>query len=504
MIIAIKKYTHDLRGLSVVLLAATVFSLVSILPARAQEIDSVIVELAARTTNPVGSVSARHVVVDDAGNRYAFGSFSGQVEFGQGKDGQRLEGTFGDMFVAKYDTEGTLQWIQEFESRIVSGGGGLPSAQAVGIELDQEDLYVTGTFVNTLDVGPETLVTNDNSADGFITQLDPATGQVRWVNQIKSQGSRPVIVRDISAARGNVYLTGRFSGVSEFLGQFQSEETLLSLTPGGDDMFVARYSFGGILAFAIQAGGDGAEGLSIDTTFGQSFTIVGSFFGTIRFPGTSSNPTVTLTSVGGKDGFVAKYNGSQLRRDMLVQIGGTDSDSALRVVEANRGSDTYVAGSFSKTLTIGGKSLTNRGENDNYLIKINILGKVVRVVQIGSDNVDFLSDLDADTAGNAYITGRFFGQELTIDDGASVVRLPKNQSRTPYIASLSREMVPLFGQTIQGDVNPNSIAVNGNTNIYLATEYRGAAVFGEGDGAIELPAPGSFSARGMAVARYTQ
>lgn len=499
MNIIVKYRPKDGRGLAAALLIAMSMLLLCAMPARALEIDSVVLELGMRSTSPVGSVRAMHIAVDDSGNRYVLGSFSGQVEFGQGADGQRLTGTFGDMFVARYDAAGGLQWIRELESRFVRGAGGPPSAGPAGIELDQNDLYVTGHFINTLDVGPETLRTSDSSSDGFIAQLDPATGQVRWVNQIRSRGSLPVIVRDISAARGNVYITGRFGGTGEFEGQFESGQTLFALSGGGSDMFVARYSFGGILAFAIQAGGEEAEGLGIDTTSGQSFTVAGAFSGTIRFPGTASNPTARLTSRGGEDGFVAKYKDDRLRRDLLVQIGGPGSDSAVRVLE-NR-TTTYVAGVFRDTITIGGRPLSSQGQSDNYLARINLLGDVDRVVQIASNNTDFIQDLDADAAGNVSITGEFLGTELTLDDGGSAIHLPADGG-TAYIAGASRELIPLFGQTIQGKVKSHGLVVGDNADIHIATEYRGTVAFGEGDRTIVLPAPGSFSASGMAVARY--
>ena len=503
MNISVYKRTNNREGLSTALLTGIAIILFSIMPAHAQDIESVIVELAARTNDPVGYVTARDVAVDETGNRFVFGTFGGEVEFGQGSAGQRLEGTFSDMFVAKYDQAGVLQWIQELESRFIFDNGGQASALPVGIALDQNDLYVTGNFMNTLDIGPETLVTKDHSADVFVAQLDPATGDVRWVNQIKSKGSQ-VIVRDISAARGNVLITGRFDGKSEFLGQFESKETLVSLSKNGTDMFAAKYSFGGILAFVVQAGGDSAEGLGIDTFTGfGNFTVAGEFSGTITVPGSSSNPTVTLSSAGKSDGFIAEYTRSgTVRSDKLLQIGGPSSDSAARVVKANRGLDTYVAGRFRDTVTIGNKTLTSQGETDSYLMKINLLGHVEQVVQIGSNGNDVLRDLDADPAGNAYIAGEFDGQELTIDEGASAIHLSKIQPKTPYFAGLSRQMIPLFAQTSQGNVQQNRITVDSGGTIHLATEYTGTAVFGEGDQTIELPAP--VNGKGMAVARYTQ
>jgi hypothetical protein len=169
-------------------------------------------------------------------------------------------------------------------------------------------------------------------------------------------------------------LTGRFTGIAEFAGQFETGETLLSLTPGGEDMFAVRYSPVGQTSFAVQAGGDGAEGNGIYMDDGGSFTVAGDFGGTIRFKDLI-NPT-QLTSQDRDDGFVVRYtrNGQLL---FVTQISGPDSDTAIHVVQKRF--DIYVAGSFFDQVNLGATTLTSRGQNDTFVARINSLN--------GSDNV---------------------------------------------------------------------------------------------------------------------
>ncbi|MCG8348865.1 MAG: hypothetical protein MI924_13925 [Chloroflexales bacterium] len=495
-----------MRRLAPALLMTVVLGLLPFGATQAQEnndpfvINDVIVE-----ESDTDRVKAQEVALDEAGNRYVFGRFDGNVEFGEGSNGQSLNGTDGDLFIAKYDTGNNLLWVQEFETSV---RGALPSANAAGIEFDDffGNLYVAGDFRGGLDVGSKRLSSGAN-ADGFIAQLDPETGNVQWVNQIIS-GNQPVIVRDISAT-GTVVLTGRFGGIAEFPGQFETGETLLSLTPGGEDMFAVLYSQVGQTSFAVQAGGNGAEGLGVYKD-DNIFTVVGDFAGTIRFRDSNGREQAELTSQDGNDGFVVNYNDNgQLR--FVTQIAGPDSDSAVHVVQKRF--DIYVAGSFFNQTTIGVTRLTSRGQNDTYVARISSLnGSVQRVTQIGSNDIDFLRGLDGDNAdrrdGNIFVSGTFFGPQLIIGEGSTAIRLDKSDSssRTAYLTAISVDggvFTPSFGQIVQGRFNTNRITVDeDSSNIYLAGGYQSAVTFGSRTTgrAIELPEP--TGQEGMAVAHY--
>jgi hypothetical protein len=484
-------------------LATLVMALWLTMPAYAQQSDTVLViNEVIREESDSGSIAAQQVALDAAGNRYVFGSFNGNVTFGEGRNGVTRNGTDNDLFVAKYDADGNLQWVQEFETSLA---GALPSAQAAAIGFEQgfNHLYVAGTFRGRLDVGSTSLLSG-SEADGFVAQLNPQTGVVQWVNQLI--GTQPLIVRDLSANSGNVVVTGRFTGIGEFPGQFQTKKTLLSLTAGGEDMFAVLYSPVGQTVFAVQAGGDGAEGSGIYMDKGGSFTVVGDFFGTVRFPDTF-NPR-QLTSQGGRDAFVARYNSNaQLR--FVTRIGGPDSNSALHVVQKRI--DLYVAVSSFGQTTFGSTTLTSRGENDTFIVRISTLdGSVQRVIQIGSNNTDFLRGLAADSedlqGGNIFVSGRFFGPQLTIGTGADAIVLNKVGSvlDNAYLTGIRVDggvFTPSFGQVVQGKFNSNRVTVDSDsTNVYLAGGYTSAVTFGEGNRTISLPAPTGSEA--MAVAHF--
>lgn len=449
-----------------------------------------------------GIVIPEEVALDKTGNQYVLGKFEADVDFGEGSNSQLLNGTDDDLFVAKYDTNDNLVWIQEFET-----GAERSSATPKAIKFDDNrgNIYVAGDFRGELTVGAEQL-TSPNTPNGFITQLNAETGAVQWVNQIISSGQ--ITVNDIST-NGNVVVTGVFSGSAEFPGQFGNVETLNALTPNSPHMYVALYDFAGGIAFAIQAGGgEMAFGNGITMRLNiNAFTVVGEFLGTIRFPDRTGRDPVELTSQGFVDGFVARYsNGGQLLS--VTQIAGPNSDRALHIVEKRF--DLYVAGEFTNQTTIGSTTLTSRGEEDLFVARISTLdGSVQRVTQIGGDGRDGISGFDGDSDnqrdGNVFLTGEFRSDVITIGEGSRAIRLGRINSRTTYLAGISVDngfFIPSFGQIVQGIFNPNQITVDDDSaNFYLAGSYPNRVTFGEGDNTIELPRPSASEA--MAVAQFS-
>jgi hypothetical protein len=458
-------------------------------PAYAQQVDQVLAEESS------DSISFQKVAVDGAGNRYVTGRFNGDVLFGEGNNSQQLNGTE-DMFVAKYNVLGALVWVKEFESD--SAGSGIPGISPSGIAADvpTSGLYVVGHFVNSISSGGQVLVAGDSTADGFVARLNLVTGAVEWVNQIR--GTKPVLIHDLDS-QSNVAITGRFDGIAEFTGTFNTGKSLLGLTPNGNNMFVASYSQVGQLSFAEQAGGGGAEGFSVRYRGPGSLMVVGEFLGTTRF--TDQPQPVQLTAVGNRDGFVANYFSSGDLK-YVKQIGSPGSEAALRVVYG--GVHFYVAGSFENTLTIGGTQLTSRGQRDLFVAKyFYIDGTVNGVTQIGSEAMDFISGLASDGKNvneNVYLTGRFTGSQLKIGPGAGTIQLPGVGSDTTFIAGMGAHLVATFGQTVQGKFDPSRLVAEGDGTLHLAGGYRNPVTFGVGEGAISLPDPAGF--QGMAVARF--
>lgn len=468
------------------------------------DISDVIVEQSAD-----GTIRAQDVDVDPDGNRYVLGSFEGSVLFGEDDETQELVGTKGDLFVAKYDADNNLLWVQKFD---VSADRVLPESQPTGIKYDAKfggNVHIAGSFLGRLNIGSESMASG-NRADGFVVQLNSATGEVKWANQIS--GNNLVKVGDLSAD-GNLVVTGSFNGIAEFYGQSGSRETLLGLSPGDTDMYTVLYAFDGSVSFVLQAGGDGAEGTSVTFNSGGAITVAGDFFGTIRFLDRTGQQAEELTSAGNADGFVVSYTRSGQRR-FVKQISSPESVSIRQVT--HKAFEIYIAGNFKDQVTIGPRTLISRGERDIFIAQLGFFGNgsLEDVIQVGGSESDVIHSIDADrinrSSGTLFIAGEFDSQTLTMGSGRIAITIEKptgNVFNTTFLAGITTaqgKIEPSFGQAVEGKFFSRGLTTNASgTNLLLPGSNNTAVIIGEGNRKIEIPAPRNRTGSAMAVAHFT-
>ncbi len=223
------------------------------------------------------SGASRDIAVDSAGNSYVIGDYGGTATFGA-----FVLNTAGasDIFVAKYDSSGNVQWAQS--------AGGTQSEAGRGIDVDSlGNSYVTGSFQGASTFGTFMIIGGQVS-NFFVSKYDNS-GNVVWVQSdggTTNLASGRGITVDVA---GNSYVTGNFSG--GVFGPFMLN----------DGAFIANYDTDGNALWA-QSGGPGAAGLGVDIdTAGNSY-ISGSYGVTATFG------PFTLIPEGSTNIFLAKYS----------------------------------------------------------------------------------------------------------------------------------------------------------------------------------------------------
>ena len=145
----------------------------------------------------------RDVATDEVGNSYVLGNFSGDVNLGN----QTLSSSGDtDIFVTKLDSNGNVEWNQKL--------GGTLSDNATGITLDKAgNTYITGEFEGTSTFGNITLTSNGDT-DAFVAKLDNS-GNIVWAQSFggTSLDSGTNITLD---EQDNIYLTGSFEDTVSF------------------------------------------------------------------------------------------------------------------------------------------------------------------------------------------------------------------------------------------------------------------------------------------------
>jgi len=159
--------------------------------------------------------------------------------------------------------------------------------------------------------------------------------------------------------------------------------------------------------WAKQAGGSGGDigsGITVDE-LGSSF-IIGSFEDTATFGST------TMISAGHTDIFFAKYD-TKGNIVWIKQIGNIGPDRGNSICMDKFG-NCLVTGTFSGTVNFGTIKLTSVGGEDIFITKYDAMGNVVWAKQAGGGGDDIGYGIATDGLGNAFITGLFHG-DATFD-----------------------------------------------------------------------------------------
>ncbi|MFN7141183.1 MAG: immunoglobulin domain-containing protein, partial [Limisphaerales bacterium] len=235
----------------------------------------------ARKIGGAGDAEVLGVTSDQQGNTYVTGYFSGAVDFGA-----RNLASFGgeDLFVAKYNSAGTLLWAQQ------AGGPGNDRANAIAFDLsNQGGIIIAGHFSGTANFSG-TLRTSAGGLDLFIARYD-INGNLTWVQRGGGIGDDTASGVSIlpGGQVGSLFVSGTFQNSAQIgTGSFSSA--------GTNDAFLAKYLTTGSAVWTRPVGGTGNDrGLAVTCDrFGNSF-LAGSFSGTANFSGTN------MTSRGSTD-----------------------------------------------------------------------------------------------------------------------------------------------------------------------------------------------------------
>ena len=134
---------------------------------------------------------------------------------------------------------------------------------------------------------------------------------------------------------------------------------------------------------------------------GTGLYVAGYFSGTVAMGG------ALLTSAGGNDLFVGKWNVANQRFVWVQRAGGTGNDQALGL--AVRGPNVYVSGVFVTTATFGALSVSSGGAADGFVAKLVDAGAATTfawVLPVGGANEDRATAV-AVRGANVYLTGTF-------------------------------------------------------------------------------------------------
>lgn len=429
------------------------------------------------------------IAADNAGNVYITGYFSGTVDFDPGAGTSNLSSiaTNRDIFVAKYDVNGNYVYANAFGDYNTDYGNGI-AVDAAG------NAYITGYFLGTVDFDPgagTASLTGAGSFDIFFAKYDP-NGNYLFAKALRGSSNEQgnAIALDASS---NIYLTGLFSGTTDF--DPDAGVVNVNSSMGSNDVFLAKYDAAGNYIYAKAMGGTGNDyGQSIAVDASGNTYISGIFNSTADFD--PSAATANLSSAGSTDAFMAMYNASG-GYVYAKKVGGISSEFGYGITVDVFG-NVITAGAFSGT---GGDfdpdagtvtfSVGNTAINA-FLVKLDNTGAFSFAGQLGTYSNLGLSDqgrsIATDAAGNAYVTGNFAGT-VDFDPGTGVANLTATGSFNIFFAKYDANGNYVFAKQITGG-DCYRIRVDASGNIYIIGYFSGTVDFDPGAGVSNLTSNG--------------
>lgn len=244
---------------------------------------------------------------------------------------------------------------------------------------------------------------------------------LRWGHAFDASSDIAINNMFTDPASNDIVVVGEFTGTADFdpsIGTF-------NLSSGGTDRFMAKYATDGSFIWAKKMIGLQQPSITIDQN--SNIILSGYFVGTVDFD--LGAGTTSLSSQGGLDGYIAKYNSNG---DFIwVQgVGGPNNDIAGDIaVDPNNG-NIYATGTFgfgTSTATSAqnypGIGFTLNGLRDFWVAKYDTAGSILWMHSGGSRtgvslNQDDAFALDIDQSGNVYIGG-YFHDSLFLSNGGA-------------------------------------------------------------------------------------
>lgn len=442
-------------------------------------------------------------MLSDGGTLVA-GRFRSTATFGPGESGETILSSAGDydMFIAKYNQDGTLEWAKQ------AGGADYDFGNAIAVLQDGSSL-LTGDFKTMATFGQgesgETVLTSAGSYDIFIAKYN-ADGALVWAK--RAGGSDAVRGFSIAAfSDGSAFVTGWFKGTATF-GSGESGETVLT-SAGERDIFIAKYNPGGTLAWAKQAGGASFDvGNSIAVLSDGSVLVTGNFRDTATFGPYESYQRI-LTSAGSNDIFIAEYNPDGTLA-WVKQAGGSELDTAYSIAALSDGS-ALITGWFTNSATFApGESeqilLTSAGYKDVFIAKYNPDGTLAWVRQAGGANLEMGRSIAVLSDGSACVTG-WFRYTATFGPGESgqTVLTYAGGEGDVFIAKYHPDGTLAWAKGAGGSDydSGNSIAVLPDGSALVTGYFKGTATFGPGEAGQTVLTADSYSDMDIFIAKYS-
>lgn len=345
-------------------------------------------ELLVKHFTGTGQNQPQFIVRDNNGNIYVAGNFNGTISH----DGTQVTSRgLQDVFLVKYNSSGTLQWLKQI------GGSGTEAAYGLSLSPNGQYIAIGITFNGTTQIENTYLTATNNDIAVIIYTLSGSLENAFIVAGGTGNQAGGHITFDVN---NNILITGIFFDNAEICsGQYK----LSSSNGVSRQNFVAKVSKDGncIWAKMIEGNSNITYSRSISSDNSGNIIISGHFTGYINID------DITLNTSNTQDGFLIKLNTNGTALWGRRILGGNNKVWLYRH-NSDENDNVYCVGYFycpqlSLDSTANIQSLlhptnTNTGYSDVFICKYNSSGTLQWVKSYGSTGNDFLYGIYANSS----------------------------------------------------------------------------------------------------------
>lgn len=431
----------------------------------------------AKTTISGWDESAHDIKVDNNGNVYTLGYFTGVTDFDPGPGTYTIQPSVvgaSNMFLLKLDRKGSFLWVKSWDNGVWTLDGHSLSIDNSG------NFLITGGFDGISDFDPGIGVFNITSTcnkDGFVLKLDNA-GNFIWARAIL--GTNLCVGNSVATdLNGNVIVNGYFVGTPDF---DPGVSTYTMTSKGLEDDFLLKLNSAGNFVWAASCGGTGVDkGKSVTCDNQGNIIQVGSFSLTADFdPGIS---VLTYTSMGMEDVFIQKLSPSG-NLIWAKTIGHWYYDD-VNSVKTDNMSNVFYTGVFCTNVGfpmdfdpgIGTYTMSSKGQ-DVFVEKLDGNGNFIWAKCFGSTLSETGLSLSLDSMKNVYTSG-YFQDTPDFDPGPGTYTITSFGQDDFYLHkldSLGNFIWAKGGGDLYVD-RATCIAVDNKQNVYAGGFFNGSIDF---------------------------
>ncbi len=301
-----------------------------------------------------------------------------------------------DVFIAKFNSNGIIQWATYYGGTGVEAGNGIATDTGGNIIITGE----TNSTNAIATIGAHQTILG-GVTDAFIAKFN-SNGIIQWATYYG--GGFSDFGKGITTdAGGNIIITGA-SNSSNAIATVGAHQTTLS-AGSGSDVLIAKFNSNGVRQWATYYGGNSTDvGIKIATDAGGNIVITGYTLSTNAI----ATSGVHQAAFGGvTDAFIAKFNNNGVRQ-WATYYGGTNDDYGNGIATDINGNIIVTGQTYSSNAiaTTGAhQTIYGGGLDDAFIAKFNSNGVRQWATYYGGSSFDYGQAIATDAGGNILVTG---------------------------------------------------------------------------------------------------